>query len=50
LPWNSQERLTNCYQEWFEPLDRNVDFYAVWLPAVQQATDAMLADPLCRPL
>jgi hypothetical protein len=50
LPWNSQERLTHCYQEWFESLDRNVDFYTVWLPAVKLATDAMLTDPLCQPL
>jgi RTX calcium-binding nonapeptide repeat (4 copies) len=50
LPWNSQERLTSCYQKYFESLDRNVDFFAVWLPSVQVATDAMLADPGCRPV
>jgi hypothetical protein len=50
LPWNSQERLSGCYQKYFESLNRNVDFFAVWLPSVQVATDAMLADPGCRPL
>jgi hypothetical protein len=50
LPWNSQERLTDCYQRYFESLNRNVDFFAVWLPSVQVATDAMLADPGCRPV
>jgi hypothetical protein len=50
LPWNSQQRLTACFQGYFEQLNRNVDFFAVWLPAVQQATDAMLADPDCRPV
>jgi hypothetical protein len=34
----------------FEQLDRNVDFLTVWLPSVQAATEAMLADPECRPL
>jgi hypothetical protein len=50
LPWNSQERLTSCFHSYFEQLNRNVDFFAVWLPAVQQATAAMLADASCRPL
>ena len=50
LPWNSQQRLTSCYQSYFESLNRNVDFFAVWLPSVQVATDAMLADPGCRPV
>lgn len=49
LPWNSQDRLTNCFRQYFEPLDRNVDFYAVWLPAVQLATNEMVADPSCQP-
>jgi hypothetical protein len=50
LPWNSTERLVTCFQRYFEQLDRNVDFVTVWLPAVQAATDLMLADPDCRPL
>jgi hypothetical protein len=50
LPWDSQERLATCYQRYFEQLDRNVDFFAVWLPSVQQATNAMLADPGCSPV
>lgn len=27
-------------------LDRNVDFYSVWLPSVLKARKAMLQDPL----
>jgi Ca2+-binding RTX toxin-like protein len=50
LPWNSQTRLTHCYQQWFETLNRNVDFFAVWLPSVKRATDLMLTDPQCRPV
>jgi hypothetical protein len=50
LPWNSQDRLSHCYQAYFESLNRNVDFFTVWLPSVKLATDAMLADPQCRPL
>ncbi len=50
LPWNSQDRLVGCYEEYFEQLNRNVDFLTVWLPSVQAATEAMLADPECRPL
>lgn len=50
LPWNSTERLVMCFERYFEQLDRNVDFVTVWLPAVQAATDLMLADPGCRPL
>jgi hypothetical protein len=50
LPWNSTERLVTCFEHYFEGLDRNVDFVTDWLPAVQEATDSMLADPACRPI
>jgi hypothetical protein len=50
LPWNSTERLVTCFERYFEELDRNVDFVTEWLPAVQEATDKMLADPACRPI
>jgi hypothetical protein len=50
LPWNSTERLVTCFARHFAALDRNVDFFAVWLPAVQDATAQMLADPDCRPV
>jgi len=50
LPWNSQDRLTTCFQRYWEPLDRNVDFFAVWLPSAEAATGLMLADPDCRPV
>ncbi|MFL5970216.1 MAG: calcium-binding protein [Gaiellaceae bacterium] len=50
LPWNAQDRLTNCYQQFWEPLNRNVDFFTVWLPAAGAATAAMLNEPNCRPL
>jgi hypothetical protein len=50
LPWNSTERLVTCFDRYWAGLNRNVDFFAVWLPSVAQATAAMLADPECRPL
>jgi hypothetical protein len=50
LPWNSNERLVTCFDRYFVDLDRNVDFFNVWLPAVKQRTDLMLADPECKPL
>ena len=50
LPWNSTERLTTCFERYWAALNRNVDFFAVWLPSAAQATAAMLADPECRPL
>jgi hypothetical protein len=50
LPWNSTERLTTCFNRYWAGLNRNVDFYAVWLPSVAQATAAMLTDPECRPV
>ena len=49
LPWNSESRLLTCYETYWSGLNRNVDFYAVWLPAEQAATQQMLADPDCRP-
>ena len=49
LPWNSTERLVTCFDRYWAGLDRNVDFFAVWLPSVAQATAQMLADPDCRP-
>ena len=50
LPWNSNGRLVSCFQKYFESLDRNVDFFNVWLPAVADATELMLADEECRPV
>jgi len=50
LPWNSTERLVTCFDRYWAGLDRNVDFFAVWLPSVAQATAQMLADPDCRPV
>jgi hemolysin type calcium-binding protein len=49
LPWNSKDRLVACFNRYFVDLNRNVDFFNVWLPAVKQRTDQMLADPECRP-
>jgi hypothetical protein len=50
LPWNSTERLQACFVRYFVDLNRNVDFFNVWLPAVEQRTNLMLADPGCKPL
>ena len=50
LPWNSDERLVGCFQKYFESLDRNVDFFTVWLPAVEERTQQMLADSECKPI
>jgi hypothetical protein len=50
LPWNSTDRLLTCFDRYFVDLDRNVDFYNVWLPAVKQRTDLMLGDAECKPL
>jgi Ca2+-binding RTX toxin-like protein len=50
LPWNSTERLVTCFERYFDDLDRNVDFFSVWLPAVKERTDQMLADAECKPL
>jgi hypothetical protein len=50
LPWNSTDRLVSCFEHYFADLDRNVDFYAVWLPAVAERTQQMLADSACKPL
>jgi hypothetical protein len=50
LPWNSNERLVTCFNRYFVDLNRNVDFFNVWLPAVKARTDLMLADPECKPL
>jgi hypothetical protein len=50
LPWNSTDRLVSCYETYFADLDRNVDFFNVWLPSVEERTDLMLADPGCKPL
>jgi len=50
LPWNSNERLVTCFNRYFVDLNRNVDFFNVWLPAVKERTDLMLADPECKPL
>lgn len=30
-------------------LNRDVDFYIVWLPAVKERTDLMFADAECQP-
>jgi Ca2+-binding RTX toxin-like protein len=50
LPWNSNDRLVTCFNRYFVDLNRNVDFFNVWLPSVKQRTDLMLADPECKPL
>jgi hypothetical protein len=50
LPWNSNDRLVGCFNTYFADLNRNVDFFAVWLPAVKERTDLMLADAGCKPL
>jgi len=50
LPWNSNDRLVNCFNLYFADLNRDVDFNTVWLPEVKQRTDQMLADPDCKPL
>jgi hemolysin type calcium-binding protein len=50
LPWNSNERLVNCFNLYFVDLNRNVDFFNVWLPEVKQRTDQMVADPNCKPV
>ena len=50
LPWNSTERLVACFDRYFVTLDRNVDFFNVWLPSVKERTDLMLADAECKPL
>jgi hypothetical protein len=49
LPWNSTAKLQSCFSSYFAALDRDVDFFAVWLPSVNVATLQMLADPGCRP-
>lgn len=50
LPWNSTARLQACFGRYFVDLDRDVDFFNVWLPEVKERTDLMLADPACAPL
>ena len=50
LPWNSNDRLVTCFNRYFVDLDRNVDFYNVWLPAVKERTGLILADPECQPV
>jgi Ca2+-binding RTX toxin-like protein len=50
LPWNSTDRLVTCFDRYFAGLTRNVDFFTVWLPAVEEATQAMLADAECQPV
>jgi hemolysin type calcium-binding protein len=50
LPWNSTDRLVVCFDRYFAHLNRNVDFFTVWLPAVEDATRNMLADAECQPL
>ena len=50
IPWNSTERLVTCFDRYWASLDRNVDFFAVWLPSAAHATAQMLVDPECRPL
>jgi hypothetical protein len=50
LPWNSNDRLVNCFNQYFVDLNRNVDFFNVWLPAVKERTDLMVADSGCKPL
>lgn len=46
LPWWDDELLNEMYNRYYANLDRDVDFYSVWLPSVQKAKDAMLQDPM----
>ncbi len=50
LPWNSTDRLVSCFERYFEDLDRNVDYFSVWLPAVEERTQQMLTDSECKPI
>jgi hypothetical protein len=50
LPWNSNDRLVTCFNRYYVDLNRNVDFFNVWLPAVKDRTDQMVADPECKPV
>lgn len=49
LPWDSEARLSLCFDRYFAGLSRDVDFFEVWLPAQQAATQQMVLDPECRP-
>jgi hypothetical protein len=49
LPWNSQTRLTSCFEQYWQQINRNQD-YQSYLQLAQAATDAMLQNPSCRPL
>ncbi len=49
LPWNSTPKLQRCFNSYFAPINRNTDFFAVWLPAANAASLRMLADASCRP-
>jgi len=49
LPWNSTEKLRRCFDAHFSSINRDVDFFAVWLPAANSASLRMLTDPGCRP-
>ena len=49
LPWNDDDKLKSCYLSYWDDLQRDVDYYAVWLPSQAQAAAAMLNDEGCRP-
>ena len=44
LPWWDTELLNEMYNRYYASLDRDVDYYSVWLPSVQKAREAMLLD------
>jgi hypothetical protein len=46
LVWWDTSILNALYHKYYEEIDRDVDFFSVWLPAMVQAREQMLADPL----
>ena len=51
LPWNDAGRYSTCYSTYWSGLTWSAaNFYTVWLPAEEAATQLMLADPNCRPV
>ena len=46
LPWWDNSLLNAMYERYYASIDRDVDFYSIWLPSAQNAREAMLQDPL----
>jgi hypothetical protein len=46
LPWWDDALLKEMYAEYYEPINRDCDFTGEWLPAVENAREQMLKDPL----